>query len=103
MRFWPFIWISLSSKRRDKYIVRKILSICSRLSLGDSTSRVFVRFDRLGLRGGTSLVIGAGTGFGSGFATARAVKVSSGSDSDFFTSLKTFVSLMFVSHAPAAR
>src|SRR5215471_14765213 len=94
MRFWVFICSSLSSRRREVYIVRKICSISSRLSLGFSSDFVF---------GPTGLITGgtaAGRGLGSASATGSAAKAFSGSsDSDFLTSLRTFVSLMKIVQA----
>src|SRR5262252_3092288 len=93
MRFWFFIWISLSSSRRDIYIVRNIFSISSRLSFG--SSRVFDFWGFGGRGAGAGLMAGAGRG--SAFATAFAVKAAVGSSpSAFFTSLRTLVSLMIL-------
>src|SRR5207253_10415813 len=71
--------------------MRKIFSISARLGRGRSRGCAFPR-------AGTDLITGAG--FGSGFATALAVKALAGSSApDFFTSLRTLVSLMLLCFA----
>src|SRR5207253_3953985 len=86
---------SLSSSRRDRYIVRKIFSISSRLSFGSSRSRCFGGFAGFRTAGETGLMTVTGAGLGSALATDLAVKDFSGSSpSVFLTSLRTLVSLI---------
>jgi hypothetical protein len=86
------------------YIVRKIFNISSGLIRGCGWGLALPR-RRAGLGDGAAFKIGEATaaGFGSALATDFAVKAPSGRLSDFFTSLRTLVSLMICDRCVAAK